>query len=239
MFSRREWLMLLSIFLMIEAWILNIGYSFKNDQDVINYISFASTIASLLLAVIAIIYGFYQSDGQRKSAAAIDFQLGSMRTVQQNIDAAASGLVSQLSQINAITSSLSVISESIESTHAKLGSLEGGLSSIKQTQEALQAAMSGGKNAPAPVRFSAEQVKTAAALILRSTSFQLDVVGYALFRAFDAAGSRVMPLWEFLNRFVEQPLGESRKSLLSQEQWAAVAIQVGSMPFPVERDSPI
>ncbi|MNX96937.1 hypothetical protein D3C86_1292820 [compost metagenome] len=140
-FSRREWLFVISIVLMIEAWILNISYSFKADQDVINYISFASTIASLLLAVLAIIYGFYQADGQHKLASTINFQLDSMRSVQSSLNRAAEGLDGQLTQIASATSTLGTISNSIESTHTKLSSLEGGVTNLQSQQALIQAAL--------------------------------------------------------------------------------------------------
>ena len=114
-FSRREWLMLFALVLMIEAGVLNAGYVFKTQQDVINYVSFAATIASLLLAVIAIIYGYFQSDGQQKAAAAIGGQVESMQAMQAELRNSSSGIGNQISEMAITANALQKLTESLES----------------------------------------------------------------------------------------------------------------------------
>lgn len=235
-FSRREWLLVISIILMIEAWILNISYSFKADQDVINYISFASTIASLLLAVLAIIYGFYQADGQHKLASTINFQLDSMREVQTSLNRAAEGLDGQLTQIASTTSVLGSISDSIESTHKKLGALEGGLTSLQSQQATFHAALRLDKvNAPetdgstsvsshnflveknVPKEDSISRT-TAFRKVIMGTSYPQDLVGYALNRAVNLKGVNSVPYYGFINDFAGQ-MGKEKILDLDYTRW--------------------
>jgi hypothetical protein len=131
-FSRREWLMLITILLIIEAWILNLGYVFHTQEAVISYVSFAATIASLLLAVIAIIYGFYQADGQQKTASTIATQIQAMRDVQAGLDEASGGFESQLSAITSVAADLTSLRNSLEGTHQTLGHIQSQQDDVKQ-----------------------------------------------------------------------------------------------------------
>jgi hypothetical protein len=224
MFSRREWLMLVAILLMAEAWILNISYAFKGDQDVINYISFAATIASLLLAVLAIIYGFYQADAQKRSTATIEYQLESMRSVQRKISGASSDLVAHLAEVKSMTAAVASMSSLIETQHEKLGSLEGGLASIEEKQDQLQQAIAGGKHSPSSDSLDVAERFDAVRRILTRTSFQCDLVGYALSRAFRLSGTREIDLWRFVSKFVASPLDGLHAT--SKGEWLSFSLQI-------------
>lgn len=137
-FSRREWLMTIAILLMLEAWILGVGYEFRAEREVIDFVSFAATIASLLLAVIAIIYGFYQSDGQQKSATEIAIQVDAMRTMQGDLNSASAGIAEQLDGLTSTATLLRDLGAAVESTREKVGSLEGGLSGIAEEQRTVR-----------------------------------------------------------------------------------------------------
>jgi len=218
---------LIAIFLMLEAWILNASYAFRGDQDVINYISFASTIASLLLAVLAIIYGFVQADGQQKSASSMETQLNSMRGAQASLSETAVSLRNHLSAIASTTSVLQSISESIESNNAKLVTLEGGLTSLQQSQAPYfakrvredQVEMTTKQEERGAIRTavkSADHAVWAAEQILTKSTYQADLLGYALFKAYEAAGKNSIDLFQFLEKFYGHPLKNDtyRKSSL-------------------------
>lgn len=222
MLSRREWLMIIAILLMAEAWVLNISYAFVSDQDVINYISFASTIASLLLAIIAIIYGFYQSDGQKKSASAIEYQLESMRMVQGTINNAASDLMGNVEKIVSATGALKSISDSVEGMHPKLTALETNISTIRDKQDAMIV----GKFTDTISAPSAIDSAEAARKILRQTSFPADIIGYSLYRAFVICGSSQLPLWKFVKLFSSDPLGVRKVNALSVDEWTTLTGQI-------------
>ena len=142
-FSRREWLMVIALVVVVEAWVLNMSYSFQSEEAVINYVSFAATIASLLLAVIAIIYGFYQSDGQQKSAAAISSQIDLMRAVQKELNVASAGISQQLAGMTITATDLKNLSELLDGAHAALGTIQGDIGGLRAQHLSVQEAVAG------------------------------------------------------------------------------------------------
>ena len=66
-FSSREWLLVIALITATEYWLLQTSYMFRNWQEVLNYLSFAGTVASLVLAVIAILYSFSQGESQQQA----------------------------------------------------------------------------------------------------------------------------------------------------------------------------
>lgn len=212
---------------MTEAWILNVSYAFSGDQNVINYISFAATITSLLLAVLAIIYGFYQSDAQKKSVEASALQLESMRAVQQTLGVTAAGMAEHMKEISSTTAVLKNISESIDSTHAKVVSLEGGISDLRSVQENIQATLTSkgekepGQKQPLPIANDELAEK-----LLRRTSYQADLVGYSIYKGFSSAKKMEIPFWEFVQKFIAEPLAKEKFLGAGYETWYAVGTQL-------------
>lgn len=101
--------MIIAIFLMAEAWILNLSYAFVDEQSVINYVSFASTITSLILAILAIIYGFYQSENGKKTNSALENNIDSLQATQRKFDEFISSVDVQLTSINQSADTLKVV----------------------------------------------------------------------------------------------------------------------------------
>jgi len=168
-FSRREWLMCIGVIVLVEAWWLNTSYAFHTEKTIIDYISFASTIASLLLAVIAIVYGFYQSDGQQKSSAAIAAQLSTMHTIQGHLNESSSGIKQQLAGMAETATELRRLSVALDSTHDAIGKIQGGIGGLHELQqEAIrsmtQIKLSVPKEAPAaqPPKIPAHEVDSTA-----------------------------------------------------------------------------
>lgn len=102
-FTRREWLLVIALLLMIEYWIISSSYTFAGEQLVLNYISFAGTISSILLAVLAIIYGFYQSSSQQQASSQILSQVENLRSVSDRLQQSPIKLEEQLDRISGIT----------------------------------------------------------------------------------------------------------------------------------------
>ncbi len=141
-FSRREWLMLIVILLMLEAAALIASHSFMSNQDVINYISFASTIASLLLAVLAIVYGFYQSESQKRVGDGVEGHLNSIRVATEIMTQASKDLNGHAQSIGSLEKSLGGLDDSIGSTKLMLGQLDESLRTISQEQGRVTAMVS-------------------------------------------------------------------------------------------------
>jgi len=59
----------------IESWVVGYG----NNKDVVSNISFAGTIVSIILAVLAIVYSYYQNFSQQRDAYNIASQIEMLR----------------------------------------------------------------------------------------------------------------------------------------------------------------
>lgn len=217
-FSRREWMMLIAIISVIEAWILNASYAFQSEQAVINYVSFAATIASLLLAVIAIIYGYFQSDGQQKAAAAISNQIESMRSIQKELNQASEGISTQLSGMTSTAAELKKLSESLEGTHQTLGEMGGSLSGLVSEHRALKEMLSSKQLINETVRdrgagglsevVSKENVVR---ILFGTTSFDLDLFGVALYGLLDKNNGVTESWIEFVDKHYAMPIFQPEK----------------------------
>ena len=224
-FSRREWLMLIAIILMIEAWVLNSSYEFKEEQTVINYISFASTIASLLLAVIAIIYGFYQSDGQHKIATALELQIDSMKPVQDNLDGSSQAISSQISAIEDTANYLERQKLCIEKTHLRLGDLAGGIAEISQKQSGFQEMLKGMTSKESQASDSVQK-ESLTRQILRRSTFEADLLGYWLFLYMQSNELKNVDFFDILfDRYVN-PLGKAAFDEKDRSVWSGAGFQI-------------
>lgn len=234
--------MVVAILLMLEAWVMNIGYSFRQDQDVINYVSFASTIASLLLAVIAIIYGYFQADGQQKSAAAIAAQLQSMSGFQGQLSSTAGVIADHMKSITSTTDTLTKISGSIDAATAKISSIEGGIADVHKQQKAFEQALAATKVVAQQVPPPADVGDIVSKLLSRS-SYSADLVAYGLAKAFEQSGTLQIPLWKFLRR-LSKTLGAKEELAFDESNWFGAAYQVvmvlsslGALKLDLKRDN--
>lgn len=219
-FSRREWLMLIAIMLAFEYWLLTTSYFYKNQQDVIGYVSFAATIASLLLALIAIIYGYYQSDGQQRSAAAIASQIDSMRDVQKQLNNASDGIADQLTGMTVTASELKNLTESLDGTHRTLGVIEGGINGVLAEQLAIKVAVASmqsqaeqkSPDLPTLLRPDGDPAETARRIFEYANS-DLAMLGVALDELVKKNGGNAPSWTDFIDVHFAKPLRDSKKPL--------------------------
>lgn len=81
----REWIFTIAIVILIQ-FIVQVGaLIFSNDNNVLNYISFAGTIVSIILATIAIVYSFVQTISQQSASSNISNQVDKLITVVDQI----------------------------------------------------------------------------------------------------------------------------------------------------------
>lgn len=229
-FSNREWLLLIAILLMLEAWILNVSYAFHGEQSVINYVSFASTIASLLLAVIAIIYGYFQADGQQKSATAIASQIDVMRSVQKDLNSSSSSISIQLEGMALTAKELHDLTATLEVTHKTLGSLEGGISGVISEQRALKEAMAGIQSktdqASATPANTGLNPHLSVRPLFQATSFEADLLGVALYALTEKNGG-IAPNWsDFLIEHFAEPLAAAPGTKLDKFHFYLMGTQL-------------
>ncbi|SDF20527.1 hypothetical protein [Phytopseudomonas seleniipraecipitans] len=74
-FKRREWLFLLLIVVLVQLILHQVSLYYGSSSTALGYVSFAGTIVSILLGLIAIIYSFVQSISHANSVAEIKSQV--------------------------------------------------------------------------------------------------------------------------------------------------------------------
>ncbi len=188
-FSRREWLMLIVILLFAEAGALIASHSFMSNQDVINYISFASTIASLILAILAIVYGFYQSESQKRTGDGIERHLINVRDTTGEMRDVSADLVKNAKGVEKLSLNIDTLVSALEQAHAKLSEIQGGISIVSQGQEVVAKTVSSmfdavksGGYVDKPYHAS---TKPAEALLLNDSNYIVDLVVFSLYTVFD------------------------------------------------------
>ena len=79
--DRTKWLLLIAILMLTEGIVFYTSMVHMKGHDAQGYVSFAGTVTSIVLAVLAIIYGFVQNSSQDRKSEMISQQMGRVREV--------------------------------------------------------------------------------------------------------------------------------------------------------------
>jgi hypothetical protein len=199
-FSRREWLLAVVVLQMFQYWVFSVSHELKSYQDVLNYVSFAATITSLILAVIAIIYGFVQSETQHKTSAALSAQVDTLRTASTELNSSKDRLEQQLDRVTLVTTKIDLLHDLMGSNFK---SLEQSLTTIRDEVKQ-QAATAKPPQAVAPTSKSALSKAEIADRILAKTTYDADLMTLAL-HEFSQANLQLEHI-EFLSVHFAKPL---------------------------------
>ncbi|KTS79041.1 hypothetical protein NS274_04110 [Pseudomonas oryzihabitans] len=88
----REWLYIIFIVILLQFIIQAAAWLYGGNSGALNYISFAGTIVSIILAVLAIVYSFVQSISQQTSSEKISNQVEKLINVTNKIETSKEGL---------------------------------------------------------------------------------------------------------------------------------------------------
>lgn len=115
-FKSREWILLILLIALVEYVIFFWSNLFGDVEDVVRTVSFAGTIVGIILAVLAIVYSYYQNFAQRRDSQNLATQIEFLRSVIQNVDGSTDTLIDQLSKLDSMTgkidSSIDILAES-------------------------------------------------------------------------------------------------------------------------------
>lgn len=230
-FSPREWIMLIIILGFIEAGVLIASHRLMSSSDVLNYISFASTIASLLLAVLAIVYGFYQSESQKRSGDGVDMHLSHLRTTADQIRAVSTTLSENSSGVIELSTSLRNLNDALHVTQNKLSAVEGSVNGFSKQQESFGISLKEMRvdpaNVPAVARETLSESITdqAAKVVLgESGSIHIRLVAVAIAFAFEKRGESKIAVNDIGSQIVTLFLEERLYDWSLENLQAAVVI---------------
>jgi hypothetical protein len=114
---------------LIVALVFVIAGRLADNIQVVDYVGFAGTIVSILLAVIAIIYSFYQSSTYANANSKLDSSADKIRDATEKL----SNVSEIKSMMTEFKSEVVSLKESMEDVKSKVGKVDSGLSAIKQS----------------------------------------------------------------------------------------------------------
>lgn len=123
-FSKREWVLLIIILLMTQFMVHWLSLKYGTSVSALGYVSFAGTVVSILLGLIAIIYAFVQSFTQASSVVEIREQIDKLIVAGDAIVKSKDDLHQSAIELGGITDELSKkINESILATREVAGNV--------------------------------------------------------------------------------------------------------------------
>ncbi|MFQ2606824.1 hypothetical protein ACK3ZW_08055 [Aeromonas caviae] len=102
--SNREWIFVIILVVLSQFLLHQYASNVKDETQVINYISFSGTIVSIILAVLAIIYSFFQSITQQGNSDKIASNLESLTNVASTVNKSVDTMTSQVESLNSVVS---------------------------------------------------------------------------------------------------------------------------------------
>ncbi|WP_353161904.1 hypothetical protein [Acinetobacter guillouiae] len=109
-FTKREWIHLIITLSIVQAAIWFVSFVYANNSSALGYISFAGTIISIILAVLAIGYTYGESHQQKNSSITLSNQIESLVAIKDKLEIQADSL----SDIKNLKSSLENFSNKVD-----------------------------------------------------------------------------------------------------------------------------
>ncbi|HID9521902.1 TPA: hypothetical protein ACXI2C_003372 [Acinetobacter baumannii] len=124
-FTTREWILSIIIMLIIEAFIFWVAFQFAGNSSALGYVSFAGTLISIILAVLAIGYTYVESQQQKNSSATFANQLDSLVKIKDKLQIQAEALENIQNLKNDITDFKAEVFDHFSETKNKIESNNG------------------------------------------------------------------------------------------------------------------
>lgn len=102
----REWIFIIFIVILLQFIVQVAAWLYGGNTGALGYVSFAGTVVSIILAVLAIVYSNFQSISQQSSADRISGQVERLIGVTGNIETGKKSLVSTISHLNNLAQKL-------------------------------------------------------------------------------------------------------------------------------------
>lgn len=100
--SNREWVFVIILVILSQFILHQYSSNMMNETQVINYISFSGTIVSIILAILAIVYSFFQSITQQSNSDKIASNLESLTGVASTVNTSVDTMTAQVETLNTV-----------------------------------------------------------------------------------------------------------------------------------------
>ncbi|MGX5833760.1 hypothetical protein ACWIJ6_06340 [Aeromonas piscicola] len=122
-FSKREWFFVIFIVTIIQFCIQTAAFLYAGSGSALNYISISGTIVSIALALLAIIYSYFQSASQETSSLTISQQVNKLIDVVEAVKVSKDDFSSELSQLQDIREKIDSSMNLQQMAHDKIESV--------------------------------------------------------------------------------------------------------------------
>lgn len=139
--STREWCLIIAILSLVQFFIHWVAYQFGDSPNALGYVSFAGTLVSIMLGLIAIIYSFVQSISQNNSVVEIRDQVERLIVAGSEISESGKIIHSASQEVNELIGDLVYkVTENTSATKEVFGSFDKitsalSLTSLKQNKD--------------------------------------------------------------------------------------------------------
>lgn len=187
--------------MMIEYWLISLSHKFVDSQQVINFISFGAAISSILLAIVAIIHSFIQSDSSAKTSGMMREQAQELKSSTLKLSSTSDSIASQLTAISTITNRLDDLDSTIRGSAEKIASVQKSVDGIHRSNQDLFSAMEQKKAEISPavdvtgISITHEELLN---IIFKRSSYDLDLLGYAFYKY--SLSNEKLTNWEFIDK---------------------------------------
>ena len=105
-FGKREWILLIVVLALVQLIVHAMSWRYASNANALGYISFGGMMVSIILAVIAIIYGFVQTGEQSRASSTIASQVTSLHQILETFKKSGDVLSEQLEQLGDISAGI-------------------------------------------------------------------------------------------------------------------------------------
>jgi len=130
-FGKREWVFLIVVLILSQLIVHMLAWRFGASVSALGYISFAGMIVSIILAVLAIIYGFVQTGEQSRASSTIASQVTSLHRVVESFQKSGGVLSEQLQQLSSISAGIGQTVALGEKSQEQIGKVQASLDDVK------------------------------------------------------------------------------------------------------------
>lgn len=188
--SMGVWLLIMLAIIMgqyiITGWVGGYG----GDKEVLSHISLAGTVVSIILAILAIVYTYFQTFSQQRDSATIASQIDSLRRVLEEIRSSRADLSDQVQRLEDLGQKVDRSVSVAEQSHRSVQEL-----AIKFEQIKLDTASTSNRSTSAATTVPKEALATR--LIEGATYLQL-----VLYQALRLGIEKRLPVREIATRIV-------------------------------------
>jgi len=136
MLEKRDYKWMIGILLLIIVFILS--YRLVDNINLVNYIGFAGTLISIVLAIIAILYSFYQNNIYENSTRKLDESSEKIKNLTGQIDDSFNKLSNDISKIESLGNVVASLQNAVSSVEEISYEIKGGVLKNSERIEGLE-----------------------------------------------------------------------------------------------------